>query len=97
MSAASSGPYEVRLLSRRVLRELNSLPARDFPRIITAIEALAGTPRLANAVQVDGNIFRLRFGQFRVLYQIDDESRRVGIGGIRRRSERTYRRVRDLF
>ena len=102
MSAASSGPYEVRLLSRRVLRELNSLPARDFPRIITAIEALAGTPRLANAVQVDGNIFRLRVGQFRVgqfrvLYQIDDESRRVGIGGIRRRSERTYRRVRDLF
>lgn len=97
MSAASSGPYEVRLLSRRVLRELNSLPARDFPRIITAIEALAGTPRLANAVQVDGNIFRLRVGQFRVLYQIDVESRRVGIGGIRRRSERTYRRVRDLF
>ena len=97
MSAASSGPYEVRLLSRRVLRELNSLPARDFPRIITAIEALASTPRLANAVQVDGNIFRLRVGQFRVLYQIDDESRRVGIGGIRRRSERTYRRVRDLF
>ncbi|HIM62240.1 MAG TPA: hypothetical protein EYM42_05820 [Dehalococcoidia bacterium] len=65
--------------------------------MITAIEALAGTPRLANAVQVDGNIFRLRVGQFRVLYQIDDESRRVGIGGIRRRSERTYRRVRDLF
>jgi len=97
MSAASSGPYEVRLLSRRVLRELNSLPARDFPRIITAIEALAGTPRLANAVQADGNIFRLRVGQFRVLYQIDVESRRVGIGGIRRRSERTYRRVRDLF
>ena len=97
MSAASSGPYEVRLLSRRMLRELNSLPARDFPRIITAIEALAGTPRLANAVQVDGNIFRLRVGQFRVLYQIDVESRRVGIGGIRRRSERTYRRVRDLF
>lgn len=78
-------------------RELNSVPARDFPRILDAIEALAGTPRPASAVQVDGNIFGLLVGRFRVLYQIDDESRRVDIGGIRRRSERTYRRVGDLF
>ena len=97
MSEASSGPYEVRLLSRRVQRELNSIPARDFPKIIAAIEALADTPRPAGAVQLDGNIFRLRIGRFRVLYQIDDQARRVDIGGVRRRSERTYRRVRDLF
>ena len=97
MTEAGSGPYEVRLRSRRVQRELNSIPANDFPRILRAIEALAETPRPAGAVQVDGNIFRLRVGRFRVLYQIDDEMRRVDIGGIRRRSERTYRRVRDLF
>lgn len=78
-------------------RELNSIPANDFPRIIAAIEALADAPRPTGAVQVDGNIFRLRIGRFRVLYQIDDDVRRVSIGGIRRRSERTYRRVRDLF
>ncbi|MDA1128978.1 MAG: type II toxin-antitoxin system RelE/ParE family toxin [Chloroflexi bacterium] len=97
MSEASNGPYEVRLRSRRVQRELNSIPANDFPRILGAIEALAETPRPASAVRVDENIFRLRVGRFRVLYQIDDELRRVDIGGIRRRSERTYRRIRDLF
>ena len=97
MSEAGSGPYEVRLRSRRVQRELNSTPSNDFPRILRAIEALAETPRPAGAVQVDGNIFRLRVGRFRILYQIDDETRRIDIGGIRHRSKSTYRRVRDLF
>jgi len=97
MSEAGNRPYEVRLLSRRVQRELDSIPANVFPRILSAIEALSENPRPTGAVQVDGNIFRLRVGRFRVLYQIDDEMRRVDVGGIRRRSERTYRRVRDLF
>ena len=97
MSEAVSGPYEVRLRSRRVQRELDPIPTNIFPRILSAIEALSETPRPNGAVQVDGNIFRLRIGQFRVIYQIDDETRRIDIGGIRRRSERTYRRVRDLF
>lgn len=97
MSEAGSGVYEVRLLSRRVQRELNSIPATDFARILGAIEALAEEPRPSGSVQVDGNIYRLRIRRFRVLYQIDDEMRRVDIGGIRRRSESTYRRVRDLF
>lgn len=97
MNEAGSGPYEVRLRSRRVQRELNSIPANDFPRILGVIEALAENPRPPGSVQVDGNIYRLRIRRFRVLYQIDDDIRRVDIGGVRRRSERTYRRVRDLF
>ena len=97
MSEAGNGPYEDRLRSRRAQRELNSIPVNDYSRILRAIEALSETPRPVGAVQVDGNIFRLRVGRFRVLYQIDDELRRVDIGGVRRRSERTYRRVRDLF
>lgn len=97
MSEANSGLYEVRLRSRRVQRELNSVPARDYPGIFAAIEALAENPRPTGAVQVDGDIFRLRIGRFRVLYLIDDEIRRIDIGGIRRRSEGTYRRVRELF
>ena len=97
MSEAGSGHYEVRLRSRRVQRELNVIPANYYPRILRAIEALAETPRPAGAAQIDGNIFRIRVGRFRVLYQINDEIRRIDIGGIRRRSESTYRRVRDLF
>ena len=97
MSEAGDGPYEVRLRSRRVQRELNSIPANDFPRVLSAIEASAGDPRPSGAVQVDGDIYRLRIRRFRVLYRIDDEMRQVDIGGIRRRSESTYRRVRDLF
>ena len=97
MSEAGNVPYEVHLRSRRVQRELDSIPANVSPRILSAIEALSDTPRPVGALQMDGNIFRLRVGRFRVLYQIDDELRRINIGGIRRRSERTYRRVRDLF
>ena len=49
------------------------------------------------AVQLDDGIFRIRVGRYRVIYRVNDQDRIVDIGGVRQRTERTYRRVRDLF
>ena len=97
MSAAAKPVYEIRFRSRRVTRELDSLSRTDYRRVIAAIERLATDPRPDGSARLEDNIFRIRVGRFRVIYSVDDDLRLVEIGGVRRRSETTYRRVRDMF
>ena len=80
-----------------MLRELEALSQADFRRILAAIHTLGMEPRPMGAAHLEADIFRLRVGRFRVIYQVNDNDRIVDVGGIRRRTERTYRRVRDLF
>jgi len=39
----------------------------------------------------------MRVGDWRVIFKVRDDSREVLIGGVRRRNERTYDRIEDLF
>ncbi|MBM3942103.1 MAG: type II toxin-antitoxin system RelE/ParE family toxin [SAR202 cluster bacterium] len=91
MSAAARRPYQVSLRSRRVQRELDALSQADYPRVMAAIYALALEPRPPESTRLDDGIFRIRVGRYRIIYQVDDRARTVEIGGIRRRSEDTYR------
>ena len=54
-------------------------------------------PHPAGSVLLEQDILRIRVGRYRVIYRIDDSRRIVDIGGIRRRTEGTYRGIRDLF
>ena len=90
-------PYEVRLRSRRVQRELAGLRGSDYERVVTALRALADGPRPAGCEKIFGNVYRVRVGNWRLIYQVDDAARTVDVGAVRRRSERTYRRPEDLF
>ena len=97
MSGSARLPYQVSLRSRRVQRELDALSQVDYRRVLAVIRALSADPRPHGAAQLENDIYRVRVGRYRIIYQIDTENRTVAIGGIRRRSERTYRGVRDLF
>ena len=94
---AAQPHYEVRFLSRRVARELDALPQTDYRRVMDAIVSLANDPRPSGVVHLEHDIHRIRVGRYRVIYQIDDAARTVDVGGVRRRNEGTYRRIRDLF
>lgn len=97
MRPAARQPYQVRLRSRRVQRELDAIPQADYRRVFAAIQALAVDPRPSGSVQLDTNIYRIRVGRFRVIYHVDERARVVSVGGVRRRSEDTYRNIRDIF
>ena len=90
-------PFQVRLRSRRVQRELETLPQVDRRRVTAAIQALGNEPRPTGAVQLEDSFFRVRVGRYRIIYYVDTRDRIVDIGGIRRRTEETYRGIRDLF
>ena len=80
--------YEI-ILERRAERDLRQLAADTFRRVIAAIEALADDPRPPNCRKLTGsdNDWRVRVGDYRVLYEIDDENQMVRVMRIRHRRE----------
>jgi mRNA interferase RelE/StbE len=58
---------------------------------------LEGDPRPRGCRKLFDNIYRIRIGDYRVVYKIDDERRAVAVGKIARRRENTCRDVEGLF
>ena len=82
------GSYRV-TLSATAERELDRLPAQVVARIIPRLEKLALTPRAAGCKKLAGGDkeWRIRVGDYRVVYEIDDEARSVDVTRIRHRRE----------
>jgi mRNA interferase RelE/StbE len=97
-SRTSSPTYAVHAANeKRLGRELLAVPPREFERLQRDIEALATNPRPPGARHLGDDVYRLRRGNWRVIYRVFDAERLVLIGAVRRRSERTYRRIQVLF
>ena len=76
-------------------RQLRKLPPDETARARGPILALARDPRQPGAGPlVASSFWRLRAGDLRIVYAIDDAARTVVILRVARRSESTYRRVR---
>ncbi len=87
----TEGRYRVEL-APAAQRQLRRLPAGDAARLRGPILALAIDPRPPGTVKLSGTEFwRLRVGDLRIVYLIDDPDRLVVVLKVARRSERTYR------
>ena len=76
-------------------RQLRKLPPDATARQRGPILALARDPRPPGAVALAGSPFwRLRVGDLRIVYGIDEADRTIVILRVARRSEGTYRRIR---
>lgn len=65
--------YSVRI-TRSAAKELGDLPIQDRRRVVTRIGALASDPRPLGAQKLSGDEkYRIRQGQLRILYEIDDQ------------------------
>ena len=74
-------------------RQLRRLPPGDAARLRGAILALAVDVRPPGVTKLAGTDFwRLRVGDLRIVYVIDDADDDVVILKVARRSESTYRR-----
>lgn len=81
--------YAVRL-ARRAERELRGLPQDVIRRIDEIFEQLRHNPRPRGTVKLTtqiGSYWRIRVGSYRILYQIDDQQRRVEIYRIKHRRD----------
>jgi mRNA interferase RelE/StbE len=80
--------YDV-LIERTAERDIKSLPTALFDRILPRIKALANNPRPTGCHKLAGskNDWRIRIGDYRVVYEIDDARKQVKIFRVRHRRE----------
>jgi mRNA interferase RelE/StbE len=88
---SSLGDYTI-VFARSARRELEALDASVVGRIFPRIRALAKEPRPRGCRKLRGekNLWRIRVGDYRVVYAIYDEERLVDIAAVRHR-DRAYR------
>ena len=73
---------------RRAQKELANLPKPNYPRIRDSIAALASNPRPVGCKKLTGREgWRIRSGDYRVIYEIEDSQRRVTILDIGHRKD----------
>ena len=77
------------LLERRAEKDLARLPVETHDRVIAAIQALAREPRPTGCRKLVGgkHDWRIRVGDYRVVYQIADAIRVVRVNRVRHRGE----------
>jgi mRNA interferase RelE/StbE len=77
------------LLERGAERDLRRLSAEMHDRVIAAIRGLAANPRPPGCRKLRGgqNDWRIRVGDYRVVYEIADDIRVVRVNRVRHRRE----------
>ena len=84
--------YEV-YLERSAENDLKRLPTSTFDRIVHQIKTFAENPRPSGCRKITGskNDWRIRIGDYRVLYEVNDRAKAVRVMRVRHRRE-AYRR-----
>jgi mRNA interferase RelE/StbE len=80
--------YDV-ILANQAERDLRRLSPQIFRRVIDEIKSLGEEPRPPGCRKLAGSVsdYRVRVGDYRILYEIQDETREVRIYRVRNRSE----------
>lgn len=76
-------------LARSARRELEAMERSSAQRILAKIEKLATEPRPTACRKLQGRsgLWRLRVGDYRVIYSVDDSHRLVDVIAVRHRRE----------
>lgn len=82
-----TGSYSL-VLKRSAERELRKVPKEDLRRITDRIRELANNPRPIGSEKLSGqDRYRIRQGDYRIVYAVDDASRVVEVVKVGHRRE----------
>jgi mRNA interferase RelE/StbE len=86
------GNYKI-TFKKSVVKDLKSVPKSDVIKIISKIDSLAEDPRRVGAIKLSGNeLYRVRQGLYRILYEIKDRELVVLVIKVSHRSA-VYKRT----
>ncbi len=75
-------------VKRSAAKEIGDLRKADCQRVVAKIKLLAGNPRPHGCEKLSGaEKYRIRQGNYRILYEIDDSSKVVTIVKVGNRKE----------
>jgi mRNA interferase RelE/StbE len=80
--------YEVRFVTSAAF-EFRSLPTHVKDRVEVAVEELKINPRPLGVRKLKGHerLYRIRIGQYRLVYEINDKAKLVRVTRVRHRRE----------
>ena len=79
--------YSIKI-ERRARKALAALPERVYQRVMAAIHALADMPRPPGCKKLaDQDAYRVRVGDYRVIYEVNDQELRVVVVDVGHRRE----------
>jgi mRNA interferase RelE/StbE len=78
--------YEI-LLKKSVEKDIASVPRKSISRILNAVEDLTQNPVPYSARKLSGSVFlyRIRVGEYRILYEVCHEKKQITIVFVRHR------------
>lgn len=90
------GKYVVKIGSA-ASREIKKLDRRAQVQVIESLEAMQSDPRPKGIEKLSQNprFYRLRFGDYRLIYNVDDKSSTIYVVVVRHRRD-AYRAIEDL-
>ncbi len=75
-------------LTRQAEKGLDRLPTSDYLRVRSAIDRLAQDPRPSGCIKMTSqNYWRVRAGDYRVIYAVDDDQQVVTVVQVGHRRE----------
>lgn len=76
------------LFKKSAAKELGSIPKRDLQRVIQRIQNLENEPRPLDSRKLSNyNLFRVRQGDYRIVYFVDDKKLELQIFKVGHRKE----------
>lgn len=88
--------YELKL-HRDVEKQLTKIPKKQRERIVEIMRSLRDEPRPPGSIKLEDQLYRIRQGQYRIIYAIFDEKIVVFVCKVARRTETTYRDLRKML
>jgi mRNA interferase RelE/StbE len=82
---------------RDVEKQLQRIPKKQRERLVTIMRSLRADPRPAGYVKLDDQLYRIRQGQYRLIYAVFNKDVVVVICKVARRAEDTYRNLQTLL
>jgi len=75
-------------IKKSAARELDEIPKKDLRKVVKRIQTLARNPRPSGSQKLSAQqCYRVRQGDYRIVYSIDDEDSLIDIVKIGRRRE----------
>ena len=80
--------YEI-VFAHSARKELQSLSRNVVRRILEKVESLTSDPRPSGCKKLRGHssLWRIRVGEYRVIYSVDDDNLIIDVSVIRHRNE----------
>ncbi len=74
---------------KRVFKDLDKIPNNFVEKIITAVKELSRNPlpRLSKKLSGKENVYRLRAGDYRIIYRVAHQAKEIAIILIRHRRD----------